>query len=241
MNLRYIALYMDYDAGFKDPFRDNFNLKSRFISNFLSVQIRKLKIQTDGTFKMIGVSPSIDPKHICRIVGEKSLQARTGFDKVKYEQLTELERYGYYLQLLEEGYRICAQHKDIPLKQLLNLHQQFRDNNYKNEWLQKRRVFKSVGIEATLSCHFTSFDFQLILTVIDLKSKKELVSGMVIRTLPDEVCFSPLFKDIKIDGKELIITEYADRPKFKFQLTDVFNGVFSYQVTDFGLKYVPFV
>ncbi len=40
MNIRYIALHMDHDSGYKDPFRDNFNLESRFVSNYLSIQIR---------------------------------------------------------------------------------------------------------------------------------------------------------------------------------------------------------
>lgn len=239
MNLRYIALYLDYDAGFKDPFRDNFNLSSRFISNFLSVQIRKLKIQTDGAFNMISVAPSMEAKHIFRIVGEKSLQARIAFDKVKYEQMTELERYEYYLQLLEEGYRICAQHKVVPLEQLLNLHQQFRGNNYKNEWLHKTKKFKEHSIEVSLNCFFTSLDFQLVMTVCDITSKKELVSGTIIKTLPDEVCFDSLFKDVIIEQNELIITEYQDRPKFKFLLSDIFKGKLSFEVLNVGLEYKP--
>ena len=76
MNIRYIALHMDHDSGYKDPFRDNFNLESRFVSNYLSIQIRKLKIETDGTFNMISVIPSIDIANICKIVGEKTLRAR---------------------------------------------------------------------------------------------------------------------------------------------------------------------
>ena len=232
---------MDSDSGYKDPFRDNFNLSSRFISNYLSIQIRKLKVETDGTFNMIGVSPSLDIKHICRIVGEKALQTRTFFNKEAYKQMNELEKYEYYLQLLEEGYRICAQYKKIPLEQLLKLHQDFRDNGYKNEWLHKKKRFKEQGIDVTLDCFFTSFDFHLVMTATDIKSKRELVSGTVIRTLPNEVCFDSLFKDLMIEDNELIITEFQDRPKFKFLLTDIFNGKFSFKLTDVGLKYEPYM
>ena len=123
MNLRYIALHMSHESGYKDPFRDNFNLNSRFISNYLSIQIRKLKFETDGSFNMLGISPSVDIKHVCRIVGEKALDAKVSFDKEAYERMNELEKYEHYLQLLEEGYKICAQYKKIPLEQLLQIHQ----------------------------------------------------------------------------------------------------------------------
>jgi len=239
MKLRYIALFMDTDSGYKDPFRDNFNLNSRFVSNYLSMQVRKLKFETDGTFHMLGVSPSLEIKHICRVVGEKALQARISFDRSAYEQMNEFEKYEYYLQLVEDGYRICTQYKKIPLEQLLKLHQDFRNDGYKNEWLHERKKFKEQGIEVTLNCFFTSFDFRLLMTVYDINSKKELVSGTVIRTLPNEVCFDSLFKDLMIEDNELIITEFQDRPKFKFLLADI-NGKFSFKLIDVGLKYEPY-
>ncbi len=240
MNIRYIALYMDYDSGYKDPFRDNFNLSSRFISNFLSVQVRKLNLPTDGSFNMISVAPSLNIQHICRIVGEKSLKARISFNKENYEIMEEIERYEYYLKLLEDGYKVCTQYKEIPLEYLLNLHQVFRDNGYKNEWIHKKKRFKNYGLEVILKCFFTSYDFQLEIFVNDINNKKERVSGTVIRTLPDEVCFDSLFKDIIIDNDELIITEYQDRPKFKFLLSDILNGKFSFEITDAGVKYSPY-
>lgn len=242
MKLRYIALFIDTDSGYKDPFRDNFNLNSRFVSNYLSIQVRKLKFETDGTFHMLGVSPSLEIKHICRIVGEKALQTRIFFDRSAYDQMNEFEKYEYYLQLLEDGYRICAQHKNIPFEQLLKLHQDFKANGYKNEWQHKKKRFKEHGIEVALNCFFTSFDFRLAITVTDIKSKTELVSGIVIRTLPDEVCFDSLFKDlIIVDNEELIITEFQNRPKFKFLLSDILNGKFSFEIINVGLEYKPYL
>jgi len=239
MNLKYIALYMDHESGYQDPFRDNFNLHSRFISNYLSIQVRKLKFETDGTFNMISVVPSINIKHVCRIVGEKALDTSVSFNKEAYERMNDMERYEYYLQLLEEGYKICGQYKKIPLEQLLNLQQTFRDNGYKNEWLHKKKKFKEDGIEVALNCFFTSFDFQLRMSVYDIESKMELISGTVIRTLPDEVCFDSLYKDVVINNNELIVTEYQNRPKFKFLLSDIFEKKFSCEVLDVGLKYQP--
>lgn len=240
MNLRYIALYMGTESGYKDPFRDNFNLNARFISNYLSIQIRKLKIETDGTFNMISVEPSATKEHLYKIVGEKALNTRVLFNREVYIQMNETEKYECYLKLLEEGYKICAQYKNIPLEQLLKLHQVFRDNEYKNEWLHKNKKFKEHGIEVKLNCFFTTYDFQLKMVVYDIKSKTELASGTVIRTLPDEVCFAHFFKDVIIESNELVITEFQDRPKFKFLLSDILNGKFSFKTTNEGVEYKPY-
>jgi hypothetical protein len=231
---------MDYDSGYQDPFRDNFNLHSRFISNYLSVQIRKLKYATDGTFNMLSIVPTINIKHLCRMVGEKALHASISFNRDAYEQMNDIEKYEYYLKLLEDGYRICTQFKNIPLTDLLKLHDDFRQNNYKNEWLHKQKRFKEYGLSISLNCYFTSTDFRLVMTVYDLVSKKELISGEIIRTLPDEVCFAHLFKDIKMENQDIIITEFLDRPIFSFHLSDLLEGRFKINSLDNGLKYTPY-
>jgi len=231
---------MDYDSGYQEPFRDNFNLNSRFISNYLSIQIRKLKTETDGAFNMISIIPTIDIKDSCKIVGEKALRARVSFNRDAYERMGEIEKYEYYLQLLEEGYKVCAKHKKIPLEQLLKLHQDFRNNGYKNEWLHKKKKFKEQGIEVTLNCFFTSFDFQLVMSVSDIKSKTELVSGTVIRTLSNEVCFAHLFKDVIVENDKIFITNSHDEPKFMFDVTDIRNKKFMFEILDDGLDYKPY-
>lgn len=230
---------MDSDSGYKDPFRDNFNLNSRFISNNLSMNIRKLKIQTDGEFNMISIAPSLSIEHICRIIGDSALQARVTMNDETYNRMNELNKYEYYLQLLEEGYKICTQYRKIPLDQLLKLHQDFRDKGYKNEWIHKKKKFKEFKIEVILYCFFTSFDFRLVMSVYDDKSKLELVTGTVIRTLPDELCFNSLFKDIAIEKQYLFITDYQNRPKFKFLLSNILNGNFLFEIEDVGLAYEP--
>lgn len=104
----------------------------------------------------------------------------------------------------------------------------------------KKKKFKEHGIEVALNCFFTTLDFKLRMTVYDIKSKTELVSDTVIRTLPNEVCFAHFYKDIIIENNELIITEFQYRPKFKFFLSDILNGRFSFEITNEGVEYKPY-
>ncbi len=240
MNLRYISLFMGYESGLDEEFSNRFDYNTRFISNYLSLQVRKLKFQTDGTFKMLSVSPVTDPAQPCRIVGDDALQVKVQFNSTLYGQLRQNERPEYYLQLLEQGYQIAAQYKKIPFEELLKIHQDFREKEYKNEWLHVRKRFKEQDIEVLLNGLFTSFDFRLVMTVIDLKTKSVILSGTVIRTKPDELHYAPLLGNLKLNGDSLVINEKYDRPKFVFSLTDILAGRFSFEVLDNGLEYVPY-
>ena len=240
MILRYVAIFMGYNSGFENTFTYQFDYNTRFINNFLSTRIRKSKFLTDSTFNMISVVPSINRMVACKVMGEKALTANIPFVREKYEEMQKLERYEYYLQLLEEGYGVCFKYKEIPIDDLLRLHQEFRNSGYKNEWLHKKKKFKEYGIEVILVCSFTSFDFRLIMTVNDLESKKEIISGMVIRTKPDEIHFSSLFKDVIIEKDFLMVTQRFDEPKFKFSLSDIFNKKFEFEILEEGLDYIPY-
>lgn len=241
MTIRYISLHIDFDSCINESISSKFNLQSRFICNFLSTNIKKLKFQTDGTFNMISITPSNDIKYLCRIVGEKSLQARVSFDEEAFQTMNELETFEYYLKLLEEGYKICNSFKDIPLEYLLKLHQDFRNMNYRNEWLFKKKKFKAQKIEIILICDFTSVDFQLRVKVNNIENNENLIEGVLIRTLPHEVYFDKLFKDVVIKDDDIIITEYSNRPKFIFRIQDIYNRKFKFETLDIGLKYTPYL
>jgi len=231
---------MDDNSGYDESFVNQFSYNARFISNFLSSKIRRLKFVTDGKFNMIAVTPSLSINKHSGIVGDSALQARVRFDKSSYIRMSEFECYDYYLSLLEMGYKTCSNHHKVPIDELLTLHKEFRGNGYKNEWIHKRKKFTLYGIQVILKCEFTAFDFKLIISVANIKTHEELVSGIVIRTLPDEVFFSSLFKDIMIGQDHLIITDSQNRPKFKFSLKDLRSKKLSIKVSSSGLKYVKY-
>lgn len=240
MILRFISLHMDFDSEINQVFRIEFNSQTKFINHFLSRKIKEYKFVTDGSFNMLSIVPSLKIKYECRIVGDNALQSRVEFNADKYEALIANERYAYFLQLLEDGYYSLSKYKNIPMDMLLKFHTEFITSGFKNEWLHKRKQFKKNGFEVLLNCFFTSIDFKLILSVVDLSSKKEIMSGCLIRTIPDELYFVPLFKDIVVQNNELVITEYAGRPKFSFKLEDIYRGNFRFEIKKEGLDYLPF-
>ncbi|WP_437918749.1 hypothetical protein [Sphingobacterium sp. LRF_L2] len=237
MKIRYIALHINNESQIDTKFALKFNLRYRFISNFLSREIRKYNLESSDSFNMISIVSSLDKVKIKDNLSNSVLQAYVPLDIDYYENNKGIIRYEYALNLLEEGYYLCNEFKKIPLHELIMLHNDFRKKGYKNEWLYKKNKSKEHNIEVILKCIFNEEEFKLEMNVKDLTTKSDLATGFVLRTLPDELFFSKLFKNVLINEREIIITEFHDRPKFKFVMEDIKKGVFECSVFNNGLEY----
>ncbi len=228
MNLWYIAIGLDGDSlglESKRPrvmYCSEFVYRTRFISNYLSRQIRKARFKTDGTFRMISVQLGTMLKEPEIILGDV-LEIGLLFDQKRYEQIKGTEDCEYYLEMFEEGFHKAVEFKKIPLETLLNLIDEFRNDGCKNEWLHKKKRFKEFDIGVELKCYFTTLDFNLIATVKRISTKEELCSGVVLKTDPDEIHFDHMFNDILVDEKNITITDFLDKPRILIDMTKALN------------------
>jgi hypothetical protein len=230
MNLWYVNIWLNPETGYNEDYRYEFTLHTRFISNYFSKQIRKQRFVTDGTFNMISVNPTPKKLEECKIVPVDSLNVYVPFDKQRYEQTKGTTDCDYYLELLEKGFEKASKCKEIPLSSLCNLIDDFRKNSCKNEWQHKKKRFKEQDIEVILNCFFTTLDFRLVATINQVSTKKELCSGTLIRTEPDEIYFSKIFKDILIDEENIIITDTSDSPRILINLRDSLDKKLSFKL-----------
>jgi len=240
MKLRYITLHIGNvyqlvkttstfdDDGKISAFYDH----ARFLSNYLSIQVQKLKLENNDNYKMLSIHLVNNKLEDCelRTMAENTVSIEIPFSDDQYEayvNLSEIEKYNFYLSSLQQGYeRAKTKYSSVPVKELLSLHQQFINGGYKNEWLHKKKQVKEYGINLSLYCYFTSIDFKLKLIVTDIKSKQEIVSKVILRTAPSEYCYDHRFKDIIINSTKLIITNFLNEPAFTFKLKDLSKGVF---------------
>lgn len=227
MNLRYIALGLNREQ-FNDEYRYNFESHTRFISNFFSKSIRKIKFETDGTFDMIsiaGATKAVETK----IVPLNAISVDLKFDRERYEKLKGTGDSSLYLEMLEQGFIKAAKYKSIPLNELLGLIKGFKNGNCKNEWLHKRKKFKDIDIEIVLECEFTTNYFQLLVTLTQISTGKELVKGILLRTEPDELFFEGMFKDVCINH-DIIVTDSSDEPRIIIKREAVLNGNLTFKI-----------
>lgn len=232
MTLRYIALGLDYNTYVKknNDLRYQFQLHTRFISNYFSRAIRKYKFDTNGAFNMISIAllpeNELEPTKITAI---NVLETYLPFNKKRYEQIKGTEDCSYYLELLEQGFKKASEFKPIPLDTLLSLIEEFKKAGCKNEWLHKKKRFKEEDLEVVLTCEFTTNYFQLIATINQISTKKELVKETVIRTEPYEVLFDKMFKDIYMDNN-IIITDSSDNSRIIIDKEKIFAGKLDFEI-----------
>jgi len=226
MNLYYISVGLDYNKYIvdKNDLRYEVQKHTRFISNYFSKAIRKHKFKTDGTFNMISIGAHEDKINPCMIIPFDALKVELHFKKALYEKIKGTEDCSYYLELLEQGFRKASEFKSIPLDILLNLIEEFKKGDCKNEWLHKKKRFKEDDLEVILICEFTTNYFQLIVTINQISTKKELVRGVLIRTEVGVSIHEGMYKDLLIKDDDIIITDRSDSPRIIIKKDDVFKG-----------------
>ncbi|UKK50981.1 hypothetical protein L6472_13370 [Prevotella sp. E13-17] len=245
MNYRYIILWAGnsgFGSGFGDEFDNKFNYNTWFVSNYLSLRIRKLHLPTDGPYNMLFCNITKDES----LVKEKSVSSLSVNIHVSNEEIekylnmsTEVERFEYYLSLLERGYKLASISHDIPIESFLNLHQELRNNNYKNERLFKKKTLKGYGVKVVLEHVLTSYDYRLRMSLFDGKNHF-INEGYIYQTYPDDVFFNKNVRHLVIEDGKLIITDFLDHPQFVCELSDLSKGIINSVCVDANTrKYMP--
>ena len=230
MNLRYISLWINhsYYTGIDDRFGNKFNYNTRFVNNYISRQVRNNKVVTRGQ-NMISVqlSKRVDADHVELQSDGKIISVilrTTDQEIVTYSKMTKPEQCEFYLQKLELGYELAHSVCDFDITSLYAIHAQFRAFDYKNEWPFKKKTIKNYGIIVSLDCSFTFADFNLFLSVYDVKTKELIAQKNIFRTFPDEIFFTKSLRKALFDTEKLIILDFLGQPECSFNYKDLAKG-----------------
>lgn len=229
MTLRYIAIGLDYDYYISEnnKLRYEFQTHTRFISNYFSKAIRKYKFDTENLFNMISIS-LLPETHLSdpSIRANDVLKVYLPFDKKRYEKIKGTDNCEYYLEILENGFEKALEFQPIPIKELLNIVDEFKKGGCRNEWMHKKKRYKEIDIEVILTCEFTTNYFQLVATINQISTKKELTKGIVIKTIPDEIHFDKMFKDVIVHKNFIVITDASDSARALINIKEAEKGIF---------------
>ena len=228
MNLRYIAIITNDSIGDAE-YQSGFRYHTRFICHYLSKAIRKLRFETDGTFKMIGITigDSFSPR-----INIDVLEVSVPFDKLRYESIKGTSDCSYYLELFKQGFTIANNFKDIPFSTLNTLLIDFEKNNCKHSWLHLKKVFKQYNLKIKLLAQFTTNDYTLTAYFFDMKDKL-ICSGIIIRTLPDEVFFDKTIKDVIIQNETIVFLDFNNNDLITMNLNNIINGDLIFSFSDY--------
>ena len=200
-----------------------------------------MHIQADGPYNMLYCNITKEDDSVT-IMSTSSLNVKIHVEKeeiAKYLNLSvEKERFEYYLSLLEKGYLLASKTRNIPIEVFLRLHQDFRENGYKNERLFAKKTLKDIGIKIELNHILTSYSYNLVLSVYDLHG--EIIGkNSICETLPDDIHFNKNVRHIVVDNDNLIVTDFLDKPQFVCNLKELRKGIVKSKCVDNNtIKYI---
>ena len=235
MYLRNIFLQINRDETWKqydEYLIPRFGFNCYFVWHYLSKMIRRYHCGLDIDCKSISIqltfgADCINPDKTafkCLNCLNASIHIfKEEFDSYLHEPLSS-KRYEYLLQWLERGYHYINQYYRLPLDILIDLHNMFRENEFRNESLFKAVTCKSSNNTVFLTKVLTEYDFHLKLEIVDRATKQLLLSGSVFRTLPDELCYKHLCRSVSVEGQKLIIYDFLEKPAFSIDYLNSIRG-----------------
>lgn len=207
MILKEIYLYPDlieFDKSVVGIFRD----QSRSICNYIERHLKAIKFKSEG-FKRICFVGKKKPSDLAYINSSKVLIVEVFFDEGTYNNLTDDELDLYFFNALSGGVDKVKEQFSIPSEAIYSRLNDFQKENYVNQWLFKKKNFKALGIQCSLNCELTKINFTLTLQIFT--SDALVFEVEVLKTAPDEIVFTPLFKDVVCaEGRLLILDKFGD-------------------------------
>ncbi|WDE08763.1 hypothetical protein SG34_033225 [Thalassomonas viridans] len=217
MILKELYLYPDlveYSDNVVDPFRD----QSRSICNFLERELKPVKFKTNGFKRICFIGKSVANSK-CWVNSSNVLTVEIEFDEKQYLTLAEEELNPYFMTLLKTGLIKCHEQFAIPLEHLISSLERFSAGGYVNKWCFKTKQIKELGIKCALNCQLTTNNF--LLTLVVSKGKEIIYDKEILKTDPDEIVFTPMVKDIHLDGDKLIVSDKFGDPTYHLPVKEL--------------------
>lgn len=194
-------------------------MKSRKYCDFIERTALKPAKFNVANFNRIVISFQNHPK-IFEINDFSTLTIFLKFDHIEYEKSIKENLDKYFIRKLDDALnRTVSQGIDLPIDNIQKATEAFKELNYLNKWVFKKKSWKNLKIDAILECELTLNDFTLVLKIF--KEKVLVLNEPILRTDPDPVAYHYLFKDIEIKENLIIVTGKTSENLFERKLSEI--------------------
>ncbi|MBO5978497.1 MAG: hypothetical protein J6Q26_08470 [Bacteroidales bacterium] len=204
-----------------------FNKQVSFVTDYLSSYYKKLFPEQD--LMKVQVHPNLYRKDIEYFSLGRRLSVFLKMSREEIERFWHLEslpqRCEYCLDLLERAYRqAMSQGWDLPLETLLSIHQQFRENDYRNEQVLLEKCVKKHHLYIEITKVFTPEGIAVNLAAYDDKKKSLKASGQLLHFDTERQFVIDLAK-FRVAADNLLIVDQWNTPVYSLSLPDLSMGV----------------
>lgn len=215
-------------SGIDDEMAREFNRTTLFIFNYIRVALEKAEVE-EGKFGLLVALPNLYKDEIEFWDRPKTLSVFLKMSREEIERFWHLEslpqRCEYCLDLLQRAYRqAMSQGWDLPLETLLSIHQQFRENDYRNEQVLLEKCVKKHHLYIEITKVFTPEGIAVNLAAYDDKKKSLKASGQLLHFETERQFVIDLAK-FRVAADNLLIVNQWNTPVYSLSLPDLSRGV----------------
>jgi hypothetical protein len=103
----------------------------------------------------------------------------------------------------------------LPYEFIVSAINEFRESDFKHEWIGKTKLLKEISVKAIISCRMTTDFFSATLT---LQQKGETIyEKEILHTLPDEIMFATDLNDIVYQNHKISVLSRFDETTFSLR------------------------
>jgi hypothetical protein len=190
--------------------------KAKHITNYINrVCLSEIKFETDEVQIVV---INLDNRFNAPFIVNKGLMISIPFYKKELDKLkTDNEYRNYIYCLIMDALNNVRNSYKLPYSEILKALEDLKDNDYKNEWIYKKKYSKTYAIEVVLMCNLLIDKFELRLIII--KENKEALNIIILETDPDEIAYEHRFSDIHIEKEKIIITSKHSTNLFEYDIS----------------------
>jgi len=204
-------------------------LKSTHISNYIErTCLRELKIKTEEYSGIIITlmhgydddkwsnydNPFISPTKCASIY--------IRLDKEKYDSLkTDNDFREFIKNTMVYAFKKIEIKYPIPSKEILASYDEFKEKNFINEWLAKKKTDRKRKLIAELHCKLTMDKF--ILTLKVSQNKKEIYDEKILKTDSNIYSYGYSVRKLVIDQDKIKVLGVRDKVTFSLSLKDILD------------------
>ncbi len=213
------------------------SIQGDFMTRYIRNEARKLKFK--GQYHTVTITLN-DNYKIKK--GTEGLTILVPFDLEKYKEVypnfevdlplkktipndNEQEVNNFLSKLIIDALKYAkSENIYLPIDELIEIIEKFRESNYKFEWYHKSRLFKDLGVKARLHCKLTNHNFSLDFVL--MKGNKEVFRKKIHQSHPWHEGWRNYYEDIILEDNHLVVTrQYAGKSIFKISSKEILEIV----------------
>lgn len=214
MILTQVYLYPDL-GEFRTDAAFAFRNQTRFVCHYVQRYLTSLKIPTNG-FNRICVIGKGQASESSRINSSKVLAVEVPLDIEEYKKVPSGDLPEYFISFLKAGFEKAIRDQHLPKHFFGDVFEIFRAAGYMNRWTHVAKKFPSIGVKCNLNCELDLSWFRLSLVIEH--DEGGAFSEEILRTLPDEIVYTHMFKNVQVDGRTLTVYDKFGMPLWKMSV-----------------------